>query len=83
MQSWTLSSDHDARLLETTVDLLDRVDEACVPEGHVTIDGDLPVLAAGRCHDLLEARVDDVNLIGTFELGNLVLEAHELEKARL
>ena len=78
-----LNSDHDTSLLDTAVDLLDRVDEAGVPERHVALNCDLPVLAAGGSHDLLETRVDDIDLIGTLELINLVLEAHKLKEASL
>ena len=76
-------SDHDTSLHEGRVDLADGVDEASISEGEVLVDGDVPVLADGGAHDLLETRVDDVDFIGALKLGGLVLEAHKLEELGL
>ena len=76
-------SDHDTGLHEGRVNLADGVDEAGISEGEVLVDSDVPVLANGRAHDLLETRVDDVDFIGTLKLGGLVLEAHELKELGL
>ena len=50
------------------MDLADSVDEAGVSKGKVLLDSKLPVLSASRGHDFLESRVDDIDLIGAFEL---------------
>ena len=76
-------SNHDASLLHAAVHLLDGVDEAGISEREVALDGNVPVFAAGGSHDLLETRVDNVDLVSAFELINLILEAHELEQASL
>ena len=77
------ASDHDTVLLNVVVDLGDGVDEAGVSEGEVLLEGELPVFSAGRGHDFFETRVDDVDLVGTLQLVDLVAEAHDLEQASL
>jgi hypothetical protein len=76
-------SDHNAGLLVRVVDLVDGVDEAGVSEGEVALNGELPVFLNGHAHNLLESRVDDVELVSTAQLDAGILEAHDLEKLGL
>mgnify|MGYP001626769115 CR=1 FL=1 len=65
------------------MDLSDSVDEASVSEREVLLDSEFPVLFAGRGHDFLKSRVDDIDLISTLELVRLVLEAHKFKELGL
>ncbi len=65
------------------MNLANSVDEASVSEREVLLDSEFPVLFAGRGHDFLESRVDDIDLISTLELVRLVLEAHKFEELGL
>lgn len=81
MRAWR--SDHDAGLHKGLVDLADGVDETSISVGEVSIYSDVPVFADGRGHDFFETRVDDIDFIGTLDLGSLGLESHELEELNL
>lgn len=76
-------SDHDTGLEKGLVNLADSVDEASVSEREVLLDSKFPVFLAGRGHDFLKTRVDDIDLISTLELVRLVLEAHKFEELGL
>jgi len=76
-------SNHDTSLPNRLVNLADGVDEAGVSVGEVSLDSDVPVFTDGAGHDLLKSRVDDVDLIGTFNLVRLGLKTHKLEELDL
>ena len=78
-----MRSDHDTGLHEGLVDLADGVDEAGVSVGKVSINSNLPVLADGGGHNFFETRVDNVDFIGTLNLGGLGLKSHKLEELDL
>lgn len=65
------------------MDLADGVDEAGVSVGKVSLDSDVPVLTDSASHDLLKSRVDDVDLIGTFNHVRFSLKTHKLEELDL
>ena len=76
-------SDHDTGLHHGSVDLADGVDEAGISVGEVLLYSNFPVLANGRSHYFFQARVNNVDLISTFNLANLISESHELEESLL
>jgi len=65
------------------VNLLDGVNEACVSEGEVFIDSELPVFLNSLAHDFLESRIDDVKFGSTLSRGLFLIEAHHLEELLL
>ena len=76
-------SDHHASLHSVLVNLLDGVNEACVSEGEVFIDSELPVFLNSLAHDFLESRIDDVKFGSTLSRGLFLIEAHHLEELLL
>ena len=58
-------SDHKSRLFVGAIDFVDSVNEAGVSEGEVLLHGVFPVLFNSLAHDLLETRVDNVQLFST------------------
>ena len=65
------------------MDLTDGVDEAGISVGEVLLYSNFPVLANGRSHYFFQARVNNVDLISTFNLANFISESHELEESLL
>lgn len=77
-------SDHNSVLFVRLVHLVDRVNEASVSETQVLLHGEVPVFLHGRAHDFVEARVDNIQLRGTFDLLTLLrLVAHDLKQTHL
>ena len=64
------------------INFVDGVNEAGVSEREVLAHCVVPVLFNSRTHDLLETRVDDVELFGTFQSSD-ILYAHKLEQPLL
>ena len=65
------------------MDLTDGVDEAGISVGEVLLYSNVPVLADGGGHDFFQTRVDNVDLIGTFDLASLITKSHKLEESLL
>jgi len=76
-------SDHETTLLEVLVHLLDRLSEACVSEVQVVLHCVVPVLLRGLLHDLLQARVDDVDLTCASQLLHVRRSLRDLVAHRL
>ena len=76
-------SDHQSGLHLVPVDLLNSIDETCVPEREVLVHGNFPVFLDSGAHDFLKTRVDDVKFGSTLSFYLIFLEAHHLEELLL
>ena len=65
------------------MNLADSVDEAGISVGEVFLYSNIPVLFNGMGHDFFQTRVDNVDLICTFDLVRLITESHKLEESLL